>query len=322
MRVAAALAAYALLLAAVAPAVLRRGWTSRAPRLAIAAWLTTSTAFVLALVLGGLVLAVPTPNLAEGLAGLLRSCVEAVRAAYATPARALSAGAGLTLAVAVIGRVAWCLARALRTVTTRRREHVAILNLVGRDDLTLGATLLDAAAVAIYCLPGRRRRIVITTAALAALTPDELTAALAHERAHLVGRHHLVLAAADSLAAALPRIPLLAASRVEIARLVEMLADDAASRRHHPRTVAAALVALASATAPEETLAAGGPPALARVHRLLTPNAPLGRGRTSVGALLLTAVLALPLGAAAMPAVTIVGLGYCPVPADATTHLG
>ncbi|MFB7944850.1 M56 family metallopeptidase, partial [Kitasatospora phosalacinea] len=57
-----------------------------------------------------------------------------------------------------------------------------------------------------YALPGRPPRIVATTGMLAALTGPERAALLAHERAHLAGRHHLLLAAAEYAAACHPAL--------------------------------------------------------------------------------------------------------------------
>jgi hypothetical protein len=66
----------------------------------------------------------------------------------------------------------------------------------------------------------------------------------AHERAHLRGHHHLMLAVAAALARAFPAVPLLARAAAELAVLAEM-------------TV-------------------GGPAAIARIQRLLAPPAPPG----------------------------------------------
>jgi len=320
MTLATVLTGYAVLLGVCSPRVLRRDWALRAPRLALAGWHAASLAFVLALVFAGLTLAVPTADLADGLAGLLRSCVDAVRAAYATPGGALTAVVGLAFATAVAARAGWAVGRALRTAQRRRRRHDVTLRLVGRQAPTLGATLLDSPAPAAYCLPGRIRRIVVTTGALAALSDEEVNAVVDHERAHIAGRHHLLLAAADGLAAAFPGVPLFAAGREETARLLEMTADDAAARRHQRSTIAAALVTLANADTPAAALAAGGPDALDRVRRLLRPVRPLGPYRSVAALALATCVLTVPPAVAAVPAASVVGLRYCPVTTGHAPH--
>ncbi|MEV4174132.1 FAD-dependent oxidoreductase [Nonomuraea sp. NPDC049709] len=74
----------------------------------------------------------------------------------------------------------------------------------------------------------------------------------------------LVLAAADALARAFPRVPLFEQARVEVARLVELPADDVAARRHQRIHIAAALVGLATGKVPAFALGAGGETALTR----------------------------------------------------------
>ena len=61
---------------------------------------------------------------------------------------------------------------------------------------------------AAYCVAGRQPTVILTTAAVQALDPGQLDAVLAHERAHLAGRHHRLLALTPAvLALALGRLP-------------------------------------------------------------------------------------------------------------------
>jgi Zn-dependent protease with chaperone function len=185
--------------------------------------------------------------------------------------------AGLLLAAAILARAGWCLARALARSRRERRLHAVFLAAAGRADHELDAVVLDQDVPAVYCLPGGSGRVVVSSGALAALGPGQLRAALAHERAHLRGRHHAVLTWAAALGRAFPIVPLLAQADPQLAVLAEMAADDVAARRHPPGDLAAALVTLARAraraTAHERALTAGGPAAIARVQRLLAPPA-------------------------------------------------
>jgi hypothetical protein len=133
-----------------------------------------------------------------------------------------------------------------------------------------------------------------------------MQAVLAHERAHLRGHHHLMLATAAALARAFPAIPLLARAAAELAVLAEMTADDDAARRHDPADLAAALVTLAGAGSRSTALTAGGPAAIARIQRLLAPPAqpgfPARAARLAAGAaafLIPAAIASLPLVIAA-----------------------
>lgn len=317
MIVAFSLAGYAALACAFGARLLHvDGWGSRSPRLAIAAWQAATFSVVFALVLAGISLAVPAAAMAGGLAGLLRSCAMAIRDAYATPGGAAAVGSGLVLALAVSARVGWCTAASLVRATRVRRRHRQALRLLGHADPSLGATVVDCADAAAYCLPGRGARVVISTGALHALSRAELGAVLAHERAHLAGRHHLVLAGVDGLRRAFPRIPLFAAAADEVSALVEMLADDAAGRAEDRPVVATALVRLAGMNAPPAALAAGSSHALRRVRRLLSPARPL-RGITRAAIVAAIAlVIAGPAAAAVAPAANVAGMRYCPISQD------
>ena len=108
---------------------------------------------------------------------------------------------------------------------------------------------------AAYCVPGRPAPIVVTSGALAVLDAPQLTAVLAHERAHLAGRHHRHRTDPRP-DRGFPAVPLFTRGAAEVARLTEMCADDAAARREGRAPLAAALLAIASGAAvPTTTLA-------------------------------------------------------------------
>ncbi len=326
MNVALLLLAYATLLATAGARALRRAsWTERAPRLAIATWQTLTVSVVLSGVLAGLAMVVPLWQVSGTLANLLQACVLALRAQYAVPGGVVLALTGAVLAAGVIARTGFCLLTSLVHAAWERRRHRRALAIVGRHDARLGATIVDHPHPAAYCLPGVRRRVVLTTGALAALQERQLRAVLAHELAHVRGRHHLVLALAEALERAFPRVPAFRHGLTEVTRLIELLADDAASRASSRLTVAEALVALAEARTPAAALGAGGA-AAARVRRLLRPHRPLGRVRTLFGSALAVLALAIPVVVAAGPAVAARDMNYCPlagpVPPMSTSTMG
>jgi beta-lactamase regulating signal transducer with metallopeptidase domain len=113
------------------------------------------------------------------------------------------------------------------------------------------------------------------------LDHPNLDAVLAHERAHLAGHHHQILALTRGLATILPRVALFTIGAREVARLLEMCADDAAARRHGPTTLLEALLALTGhAPLPRGALGATGTGLLARAERLAEPAARRDRWRT------------------------------------------
>jgi hypothetical protein len=108
-----------------------------------------------------------------------------------------------------------------------------------------------------------------------ALDDGQLQAVLAHERAHLAGRHHLLLAAARALATTMPRIRLFTDGHRQLSRLVEMCADDAAARGHGSHALVSALLVLGGGPAlPGRALAAAGTAVADRAERLMFPATP------------------------------------------------
>jgi len=262
-------AGYAAAAGFLAPAALRQRWVARSPRLAMSLWLALSASCIAAATLAVLAAAVPL---------LLSWPGHGPRGGNGSPpgppvpGGTAVAAAGLLLAAAVVLRTSACLIGELARDRRRQREHAAFVVAQGRLDHALGAVILDHDAPLAYSLPCGRHSIVVSGGTIAALEPGQLQAVLDHERAHLRGRHHLVLAIACALARAFPRVPLLARAGPELAVLAEMAADDSAARRHGRGTLAEALVILARAGVRAGALNAGGTAAAARIHRLLAPQ--------------------------------------------------
>ena len=215
----------------------------------------------------------------------------------------------------VSARVLYCLTAELLAARRDRSSQLGSLSLISHRDPVTGMLVVDHAAPAAYCLPGRRSEIVFTTAALDALDEEQRHAVLRHEQAHLRGRHHLVLSGADALTRAFPKVPVFVVARAEMGRLVELIADDKAAAGGNNRlAVATALVRLAEAGgAPASALAASGTATLVRVRRLAVPAAPLRGARVALTVVASAAVLALPVGVAATPAIASAQAQTCPV---------
>jgi Zn-dependent protease with chaperone function len=271
----------------------RAAWPSRAPRTGIAAWLALSLSAVVFAVSAGLILAIPCLQHSTDPAML--------RAQYASPAGAMAGVAGVLLAAAALGRVAWFYGSAAASARRRRAIHDDVLALIARPGPAADIRIINSDHPAVYCLPGRRR-IVLTTGALSCLDRCQLDAVLAHERAHLSGRHHLVLRIASALERAFPGVRFFAVAARQVTYLVEVAADDAAVRQSPRLTVAAALLAVASAGIPAGALGAGGSAAAQRIERLIDP--PLRHSRVR-RALTYTA-----LATAAVLAITALALAY------------
>ncbi|MGD0609466.1 MAG: M56 family metallopeptidase, partial [Streptosporangiaceae bacterium] len=239
-------------------------------------------------------------------------CVLRLRATYGTPGGATVAGLGLTLAGAVATRTALTATRYLRVTRRQALQHAQTARLVGHPAPALGAVLVEHDQPAAYCVAGPQPMVILTTGAVQALDPGQLDAVLAHERAHLAGRHHRLLAMARIGRQVLPFLPLMRDAEQQVARLVELHADDAATRAHDPRLLATALVLLATAGSPAPALAAGATDSVQRIHRLLGPAEPLGRARRQLLRATAAALALTPVLLALTPALVALALGKLP----------
>ena len=312
MTVAAVLLVYAACAGTLGARMLGRArWPARAPLLAIITYLAAAWSVVAALGLAGLTLAVHATALGGALSQLIGACVLRLRDTYATPGGATVAGLGLTLAGAVMARAAVTAVTHLRTVRQHAQRHAQTARLVGHPEPALGAVLVDHDRPVAYCIAGPDPTVILTTAALRTLDPDQVDAVLAHERAHLASHHHRLLASARIGRQILPFLPLMRDADTQITRLVEMHADDAATADRDTRPLATALVVLAAA-GPTPGLAAAATDAVQRIQRLLRPAEPLSRVRRQLlragaAALALTPVLL-----ALTPAIVALALGRVP----------
>jgi beta-lactamase regulating signal transducer with metallopeptidase domain len=301
MRAALLVFGYGLVVAWCLPALLTRltaaGFSAR---LGLAAWLAAMVS-VLAAVLAAIQYLITAavagwPQLAMAVCRSVTggACTAVVyRSAFFELALGLAAAAA-ALALAVL---AWRYGRSVQRAQRRTRAHAEAARITGRRLPGGGAVVLDATRPAAYCVPGRPAAIVLTSAALDVLDPGQLTAVLAHERAHLAGRHHLLIALTRGLAATFPGVPLFTQGPAELARLAEMCADDAAARHSSRPTLVAALLAMGTGTAvPAAALAATGGAVTARVQRLLEPAPRARHARNRLA--LVTVILLLALASA------------------------
>ena len=310
MTVAAVLMGYAVCAGTLGSRLLGQArWTARAPLLAIVTYLAGGWSVVAALGLAGLTLAVHATALGGGLSHLIGACVLRLRETYGTPGGATVAGLGLILTGAIAARTVLTAMTHLRAAGQQARRHAETARLVGRPEPSLGAVLVEYSEPVAYCVGGRRPMVVLSTGALDVLEPAELQAVLAHERAHLSGRHHLLRALARIGRLVLPFLPLIRDADAQVARLVEMHADDAAARASDPRSVATALVILATGASPAPALAASATDSVQRIHRLLGPAEPLGQARRQLLRATAASLALTPVLLALAPALLALALG-------------
>ncbi|HVT69918.1 MAG TPA: M56 family metallopeptidase [Trebonia sp.] len=300
------LAAVAVGCARCAHTMLRVSWPRRSPAAAILLWQATGLAGGLAAVGALLTIGVSGPGVRAGFLGGLTVAGRRLAAGELvaphqpvtlTVARLTALVAGLALFTVL------CLtlvAAFTDAVGARRRQRELLALLAHGDPKVPGALVVDHPAAAAYCLPGIRSQIVVSVGTLDLLGPAELTAVLAHERAHLRARHDLVLIPFTALRRTFPRSGVLAQAYRSVALLVEMMADDRALRVRGlvPRELATALLRFGTASAghpPAGALAAAEGELTARVNRLLTPPPPLPRAAQTAIVLASVLLVAVPL---------------------------
>jgi len=315
----------AVLLAAVAVGsvrcahtMLRVTWPRRSPATAILLWQALGLAGGLAAVGTLLAIGVSGPGAQAGVLGGLT--VLAPRLASGellaphqpvllTGARLVALTAGFTLFTVLCWMLVLAFAKA---VGARRRQRELLALLAHGDPKVPGALVVDYPAAAAYCLPGIRSQIVVSAGTLALLAPAELTAVLAHERAHLRARHDLVLIPFTSLRRVFPRSRVIAQAYRTVALLVEMMADDHALRVRGllARELATALLRFGmsgSECAPAGALAVAEGELTARVSRILTPQPPLPRAAQAAVVLAAVALVAIPLLLLVVPSLRLPG---------------
>lgn len=177
------------------------------------------------------------------------------------------------IAATTAAALAWRYGCGVRRVQRRTRAHAEAARITGRSLSGADpAVVLDDPQPAAYCMPGRPATIVVTSGAIAVLDAAQLAAVLAHERAHLAGRHHLVLTLTRGLAAIFPALPLFIRGPAEVARLAEMCADDAAARHVGRNALVAALLTMGTGQpVPTAALAVTAGAVATRVQRLIDP---------------------------------------------------
>ncbi|MDQ1007379.1 Zn-dependent protease with chaperone function [Streptomyces sp. V4I23] len=295
----------ALITGTILPIPLARGrWSHQAPRLAIATWGGLTGVFVIATSMTVLQVLLPYDS-SHRLSALPEACLPWSADPCAAPDIASLSAADLSAilgATAVFFLPAVAFLRHTLRVRRQRFRHAEVLTLMGRREPALRVTIVEHTTPAIYCLPGRAPQVVVSTGALHTLTSAQLKAVLHHERAHIRGRHHLVTAAVQSLGRLFPALPLIRHICSEVPLLLEMAADDRALRRCSREALATALYSMAAGQVPQSAMAAGGPSAVLRMRRILTPEA----GHPVLHGLLTTA--------AAIGAVTPVVLACCSIP--------
>ncbi|MFJ5773924.1 M56 family metallopeptidase [Streptomyces sp. NPDC093094] len=276
MMVPVALLLLGALTAMAGPRMLSRAdWPDREPVVALWVWQCVVAAVLLCCTLSMTLSAAAAWQAVRG--HLFAPAPRPVVEAYALGAAGgpWAAATAVALALAGVWSAAMLVREVVRARARRRRRRTELLVraplLPGEESAGGPLVVLEGERPDAWWLPGPTPRLVITTAALRRLKGRQLDAVVAHEQGHAQARHDWLLHCSTALASGFPQVPVFAAFRDEMHRLVELAADDMASRRFGRLTTALALVEL------NEDRGVFGPCPTARaqvpqrVNRLLTP---------------------------------------------------
>ncbi|GAB3671726.1 M56 family metallopeptidase [Saccharopolyspora sp. ID03-671] len=243
MIVALALLLGVVLVASSAPAVLDRMIKHRVePQVVLVTWLVLVTATFLTVLATLLVVLLPTHGPKPILVQLVHHCWTALRHGAVPQLHELTA---LVLLVPV-SIVATLLGRGLLRFTRQQRRmherHLELLLITAEAEAGRFSTMwLPHPKPLAYSVAGIPPFVVATQGVRDELGAAEADAVIEHERAHLRGRHHMLVGLAEALAESVPWVPLTRHSPRLVRMAVELAADRAAARTHSPAAVRSAL---------------------------------------------------------------------------------
>lgn len=175
---------------------------------------------------------------------------------------------GAAVVIAAV-RGGWRVHRGNRLRRGAHERHLGLARILHGAVLPPGQVLWLAAEQPLaYCVAGNPALIVASTGLRDRLDPAALAAVVDHERAHLSGRHHLLVHGAEVAAVAFGWLPLMRQSPALVRTLVELDADAHAARVHGPSGLRRALQTMQPATTPAGALPIATDCAALRLARL------------------------------------------------------
>jgi Zn-dependent protease with chaperone function len=266
------------------PGVLSRmDMRRRDPLLLIVVWLTSSASVLLAAATGVLLLLLPDHGASALVLSAVHECWSAILHGSPPQAEEVAGLVGVGLLCAFAVRLMVVCVSGFRRRYRRREENLGLLRLVARPTTDPSDVLwLVHDEPMAFSMAGRPGVVVATDGLTRHLDPGAVAAVLAHERAHLKGRHHLLVAISDAVRKTFPFVPLFQLAPDAIRRLVELAADVKAARSCGSAAVHAALLRVARHVAPDTALAMAQDAVDLRLARLQHGSELPGRLRRTV----------------------------------------
>jgi beta-lactamase regulating signal transducer with metallopeptidase domain len=246
MTIALVLLLGALLVAGASPRLLKRRLNAGAdPQTSLVIWVTLVAGTLLSLTAAVSLVLLPGHGPAKQVVALVHNCWAAVSHGALPRIDATAAVLAVVLVAVAVIRCGVGVVRLARQRRALHRKHLDLLRILTGDGVTRGSTLwLDVPRPLAYSVAGRPALVVASEGLRRNLPTEAVAAVLEHERAHLRGRHHLMVAIAEALAIALPWLPLMRQSPHLVRALVEVSADAVAARSHTAGVVREALLGM------------------------------------------------------------------------------
>lgn len=243
------------------------------PTVVLTGWVLSSFGLVVSTLASIASLAVPADaHVGGGLLRLAGGCWTALTSGAMPRWREAVAFLALLCLVLLAARIGKATAHHMGSRRRLRRQsgQLRLLAAVARRGEPLW--IQDERPMAL-ALSGRPGLIVMTDGLRRRLGPEALAATLEHERAHLRGCHHALLALVDVIAEALPICPLWRGAPAATRDLIELAADAAAARRCGSHAVREALRELAGQPVPAVGLGMSSPLTASRLDQLTSTAA-------------------------------------------------
>lgn len=226
------------------------------PVLLVVVWLLSMIGVLVSAAVGVVFLLLPSHGPGTAVLTAVHECWAAIQHGTPPETEKLAGLLGLALLIAFVVRLAVVFVRGLRRRARAREAHLSVLRLVARADPNSPDTLwLAHDRPLAFSMAGRPGVVVATEGLVRHLDQKAVEAVFAHERAHLAGRHHLLIAGAEALRAAIPFLPLFRDAPRALRELVELSADAVAVRRCGTAAVRSALRDVSGHDAPSTSLA-------------------------------------------------------------------
>lgn len=290
----------AALVAVVAPAILRNLLEARVdPQAVLVVWMVLVGATFLTTIGTLVIVTLPTHGPMQALMQFAFHYTTVDHGSF--PIHELT-GSALLIPVAVMSALFGCgLIKYVREQRQLHRRHLDLLRITASPATGSFTTMwLPTSEPLAYSVAGTPSFVVATRGVHEQLRDDDIAAVLEHERAHLRGRHHILVGLAEALANSAPRVPLMRHSPALVRAAVELAADRVAARAHGPTCVRTALLTMTShqggSSAPENSLGMSEGNVGLRLSHLETPtlgSSPAKRAlASSIAGLATTALLA------------------------------